>query len=248
MLSVVVFKWDPLPNQREFLASQIGKTKISYGKSHINKHFNMVKRHLQIPFQYIVICDKPLEDLHPYIQQKPLWSHHRLLGSCFTRLFTFSRDFSSYVGNRFVAMDLDMVITGDITDLLSRDEPFVYYKMRGPDGTPASGWRMNNGIYMMDTGSRHFVWEIFNNDPEDALRKRARPGSDQGWTNHIMDLANEAHWLQQRDGIYDMRQNFLEKGRTEIPQNCKIVMWPGPRDPSESAYREDYAELLSHYK
>ena len=79
-----------------------------------------------------------------------------------------------YVGDRFISMDLDMVITGDITGLLDRDEDFVYYKMRGSDGTPASGWRMNNGMYMMKTGSRNFVWEIFDKDPEDALRKRVR--------------------------------------------------------------------------
>jgi hypothetical protein len=36
-----------------------------------------------------------------------------------------------------------MIITGDITPLLDRDESFVYFKMRGSDGT---GWRMNNGF------------------------------------------------------------------------------------------------------
>ena len=63
-----------------------------------------------------------------------------------------------------------------------------------------------------------------------------------------MDLANEAHWQQERDGIYDMRQNFLEKDRTDIPENCKIVMWPGPRDPSKSTYQTLYSEILSHYR
>jgi hypothetical protein len=208
----------------------------------------MVKRNLSTPFRYILITDNPVENLNENIIQKQLWSHHRLLGSCFTRLFTFSTEFSSYVGDRFISMDLDMVITGDITGLLDREEDFVYYKMRGSDGTPASGWRMNNGMYMMKTGSRKFVWEIFDKDPEDALRKRVRPGSDQGWTNYIMDLANEAHWQQEKDGIYDMRQNFLEKDRAVMPENCKIVMWPGPRDPSESAYQIQYSEILSHYR
>jgi len=225
MLSVVVFTWTPYGDQKESIPSQ---NIVKYGAEHVNKHFRMVSQNLNIPFRYHLFTDKIYGEYDEGIKVQPLWDICRDLGGCYNRLYTFSGEMSLLIGERAVYMDLDMIITGDITPLLDRDESFVYFKMRGSNGT---GWRMNNGLYMMDTGRRSFVWEKFIESPEYAIANRKGPGTDQGWTNAVLDLDSEAHWTQGKY-IYDMRQDFLETGRTELPDDCRIVTWAGPRDPT----------------
>lgn len=243
VLSVVVFKWKPLEDQLEFIPTQIGDSKVDYGVDHVNFHYHMLKMNLKMPFRYILITDEISPEVHGDIIQLPLWDKHRELGGCFHRLFTFSKEFEQYVGKRFVSMDLDMIITGDLTALFNNDKDFVYYKMRGGDGT---GWRMNNGMYMMNTGARSFVWEQFDADPKKVMDMRVGPGTDQGVTNALLDLDKEYHWIQ-GDGILDMRQDFIEAGRVDLPQNTRIVMWPGPRDPMNTAWREKFPWINYFY-
>lgn len=244
MLSIVVFKWEVLSNQREYIPTQIGHSKVTYDHNHVNTHFNMVSRNLKIPFKYILITDKKDDRINTDIIQLDLWPYYRELGGCYHRLFTFSKEFEEYVGSRFISMDLDMVITSDITSLLTISDDFVYYRMKGSNGT---GWRMNNGMYMMDTGSRSFVWEKFNQDPDDIMSKRNGPGTDQGVTNFLLDLEKETCWTQGKY-IFDMRQDFIEKNRTELPDDCRIVMWPGPRDPNQSQWKSRYKWIEEYYK
>ena len=244
MLTVVVFKWEPYENQLESIPTQVGNTKVNYGAEHVNKHYNMVKRHLKMPFRYVLITDLITPKINKEVEQIKMWDKHRELGGCFHRLFTFSKEFEKYVGDRFVAMVLDMVIVDDITPLFDHDLDFVYYRMRGSDGT---GWRMNNQMYMMNTGARSFVWEQFDADPKKVMDMRVGPGTDQGVTNALLDLENEPHW-QQGTGILDMRQDFLETGRVDIPQNTKIIMWPGPRDPGSADFQQHFPWINEHYK
>lgn len=225
MLSVVVFTWTPFLDQRESIPSQ---KIVKYGSNHVNKHYRMIKNNLKIPFKYYLFTDKIYGEYDEGIEVLRLWDICRDLGGCYNRLYTFSQEMRDFVGDRAVYMDLDMVVTGDITSLLDRKEDFVYFKMRGSNGT---GWRMNNGIYMMDTGSRSYVWEKFIENPQKAIANRKGPGTDQGWTNAILPLDEEYHWSQ-GEHIFDMRQDFLETGRTELPEDCRIVMWAGPRDPT----------------
>lgn len=245
MLTIVTFKWEPLPNQLESIPTQTGATKVTYGADHVNRHYNMVKRNLNIPFRYILMTDDITPKINKEVEQYKLWNTHRNLGGCYHRLFTFSKEFEKCGGERFIQMDLDMIITGDITPLLDRDEDFVYYRMKGPDG---SGFRMNNGMYMMNTGSRSFVWETFNENPRKAMSLRKGNGTDQGVTNSMLDLENEAHW-DQGDMIYDMRQDFIEKQKVDLPEDCRIVMWPGPRDAIKNPeWADQYPWIKEHYK
>lgn len=250
MLSIVTFKWEPLANQLESIPTQVGPTKVDYGSDHVNIHYNMIRRNLSIPFRYVLFTDKRDYTINENVIQLDLWNTFRELGGCYHRLYTFSNQMRAMVGDRFVCMDLDMIITGDITSLLTREEDFVYYRMRGSDG---SGWRMNNGMYMMNAGARNHIWEIFKDAPKASMEKRVGPGTDQGWTNFCVQKLHpqkyyDAYWEQGVDGIYDMRQDIIETGRTTLPNDCKILMWPGPRDPQQKQFREKYKFIVDFYK
>lgn len=259
MINIVVTSWIPKKNQKFYLASEKGPSKIHYDNEHINIHFNMVNRHLHIPFAYHLFADREIAGLNENIIQHDLWEKYREFGGCYHRLYTFSKNMNKYFSGRFVSMDLDMIIVDDITGLITRKEDFVFFKNRvGPNPQDAfeldnlhpvgCGWRMSNSVYMMDIGARSFVWEDFDNDPEKAIEKRKGPGSDQSWCNYVLNLKNENFWEQGKDGIYDFRQDFLKMKLNKIPHNAKIVVFSGPRDPSQSIWKNEYGFLIEHWR
>lgn len=242
MINIVVFVWDPLPDQQHSIPSQ---KIVRYTEQHIETHYRMIERNLNTDFRYIVFSDRSLDLNIPAVVYK-LWDKHRDLGGCFHRLQTYSVNMAEYFSDQpFVCMDLDMVITGDITDIVTREGDFVYYKMPGADGT---GSRFNCGLYKFGyPGSRDSVWFEFNNNPPRAIElSKDIAGTDQGWVNYCMDLDNELCW-DINDGIYDFRIHLLEKGITDLPEDAKIVMWPGPRDPSQQQWQEKYSWIKQHY-
>lgn len=237
-LSVVCFKWSPFEDQVFSIPSQ---EIIQYTSEHVNTLYSMVSRHLHMPFEMVCVTDDPT-GIHPDIRIVPLWDKFRKLGGCYNRLYTFSRDMESILGPRFICLDMDLVLVADITPLLQRDEDFVFYKMRGPQGL-----RLNGGMFMMNAGAREFVWTDFESNPADAIAQSEYiVGTDQAWMQHRLGLEEPCWTLE--DGIYDMRMDFLETGMKDIPMDARIIMWPGPRDPSHQEWREAYPWIESNYK
>jgi len=242
MINIVVFVWDPLPDQKHSIPSQ---KIVRYTEEHIETHYRMVERNMSEEFRYVVFSDRSLDLNIPAVVYR-LWDKCRDLGGCYNRLYTYSYEMMNYLGDQpFVCMDLDMVITGDITDIVMKEGDFVYYKMPGPDG---SGSRFNCGLYKFAyPGTRDHVWSVFESDPELAMQLSTHiPGTDQGWVNYHMELDKEFYW-DKSDGIYDFRIHLLEKWITDLPTDAKIVMWPGPRDPSQDQWKEKFSWIGEHY-
>lgn len=247
MLSIVSFIWqNPKTAQYKIPTEQMG---IKYNDTYANKMYSMLSRNLTIPFKFILFVDKASEplvqNLSSEIELKPLWDTFSEMGGCYRRLYTFSSDMRELIGPRFACIDLDTVIVNNVDHIFSREEDFVYFKAPGPSGT---GSRMNCGLYMMDAGAREFVWTKFIEDPQEAkkISQAKFAGSDQAWCNYILDLDKEAYW-DISDGHYNVRQHFLEKGRTELPKDAAMIHWPGPRDPNETKWGK-YTWLKTHYK
>lgn len=244
MLNVVTFKWQQQKNEKVSIPSQL---MMSFNSEHVNIFYDMIDRHLKIPHRNVCITDDPT-GLAKNVEHIELWDKYRNLGGCYNRLYVFSEDMKYLIGDRFLCCDLDMVIVDDITTLIEKhnNKDFVYYKMRGPNGT---GSRMNNSMFMMNAGARSFVWERFNNDIENALltTKITGPGTDQAWCNYILDLNWEVCW-DINDCIYDMRLDFIESGRTNIINDARIVMFPGPRSPCQPQLQAKYPWIKQHYR
>lgn len=246
MLNIICFKWAPYADQLVTIPSQ---NVLKYMSTHINTFYNMVERNVTIPHKVTCVTDDP-GGLHPDINVVPLWDKYRQLGGCYNRLFVFSNEAGEILGNRFACLDIDMVITSNIDSLLSNEADFVYYRAPGPDG---KGGRLNGGMFMMNAGCRSFVWDEFNTNPKQSidLSKSALnkwpAGTDQAWMNYRLNIDFESYWGT-TDGIYDMRQHFIETGRVDLPDNCKIVMWPGPRDPSQPEWHKKYKWINENYR
>jgi hypothetical protein len=252
-LKIVCFKWEP-PTDKAVEKGAIrlpsvdwnsGRGICRYTAKHVNTLYNMIKRHLRIPFDFICISDHCEEDFLPEIHFIPLWDKLTHMGGCYNRMYIFSEDMKQIIGNRFVCMDLDCVIVNDITDTFDRSEDFIIWKLDLPiENHPeiVDGW-YNGSMFMMDAGARASVWNKF--DPETSPRRARVPGlcgTDQSWIRYHLG-PDEATWSS-ADGIYDLRHFFQDK----VKELTRIVFFPGTRDPSQEKWQKKYPWIKQNWK
>lgn len=220
VLSVVTWKWKPAnPEYRS-----------KFGPETVNTMRRMVARHYRWRHRFICVTDDPA-GLDPEVEVIPLWDDHSSLvhpkgnhnPSCYRRLKMFAPDASKIFGPRFVSLDLDCVITGDMQPLWDTEHDFIIYGDTNPT-TPYNG----SMIYML-AGARPQVWTQF--DPVESVRKAESLGyfgSDQAWIGACLG-PNERKFTE-RDGVYSFR-NQLGPHRQDLPERCRIVICHGQHDP-----------------
>ncbi len=235
MLSVVCWKWKPPAGYRS-----------AFGPETVNILRQMVKRHYPRRHRFICVTDDP-RGLDPGIKVIPLWDEHAGLlnpfgpsnPSCYRRLRMFSREAAELFGERFVSIDLDCVITGDLSRLWNRAEDFVAWG----DTNPTTHY--NGSMMMLRAGSRPQVWEDFDPiaSPRQA-RAAGQFGSDQAWISHRLG-PREAKWTT-ADGVYSYRVHMVRTRRYELPTAARVVFFHGNTDPwSPSAQRLPW--IKEHY-
>lgn len=212
MLSVVTFKWHTPGYRATFTAE------------HVNTLQRMVARHYPHPHRIVCITDDTA-GLHPGIDTLPLWDDHASVPNptgggrpaCYRRLRLFDRDIGRLLGPRFVLLDLDVIITGDLSPLWNRPEDAVFWR------SPGGEWPYNGAMFLLSAGARPEVWEHF--DPvvsPRATHAAGYRGSDQAWISHKLGW-NEAAWTQ-ADGVH--YYNALPRGpgrRRQLPDGARIV-------------------------
>jgi len=223
-LTFVCFKWEKA-KKGFVLPAAIAR----YTADHVNILYRMLLRHYHKPFRLICVTDDPrgieCETLR-------LWDKYKDLGGCFNRLYTFSPDVEMELGQRFVCMDLDCVITADITNLFDRDDDFVMNSYHPLPNRSAPDQYYNGGLYLMTAGSRREVWDTF--DPVMSIKliqnnPKLCIGSDQAWIRLVLGKG-EARFTN-KDGVYEARQ-FNDK----LPPDARLVFFAGARDPSQLSY------------
>lgn len=234
--SVVVWKWAKPGYRSEF------------GAAHVNTMRRMVARHYPIAHRFICITDDPT-GIDPDIEVVPLWEEHGDLRnptwpangpSCYRRLRAFAPEFEAIAGRRFVSLDLDIVITGDLRPIWNRDEDFVIY---APDST---GGNFNGSMFMMTAGCREHVWQSFDPDQSPQLSHRARvQGSDQAWIQYVLGK-DEARWTA-KDGVFAYRRDCVQARRGQLPPGARMVVFHGTPDPWDRDAQHRSAWIRDHY-
>lgn len=234
MLTIVTFLWKPPEGYRS-----------QFRAEHVRILRNMVARHYRRPHRFVAITDST--DIDPDIEVLPLWSDHSALPSphgkhqpsCYRRLKLFSRDAAQWLGERIVSLDLDCVITGDLTHLWDRSDDFVIWG----DTNPTNPY--NGSMILMNAGARPHVWETF--DPVESPKKTKAMGffgSDQAWLAACLGKG-EKRWTT-ADGVYSYRVHLVQCKR-DLPQNARVVMFHGQTDPwSEEAQKHEW--VRKHYR
>lgn len=218
-LMVVCFKWRPAPGYRSVFRAEA-----------VNTLQRMVARHYAEPHSFVCVTDDPA-GLDPSIRVVPLWSdfaqvpspHGRHNPSCYRRLKVFDPAIVDVLGPRFVCVDLDTVITGDLAPLWNRSEDFVIWGETHPTSF------YNGSMFLLSAGARPQVWTDF--DPRTSPRRAkaaGRFGSDQGWISYRLGKG-EATWGRD-DGVYSYRVH-IQPLANRLPENARMVMFHGATDP-----------------
>lgn len=226
-MSVVTFLWDD-PNYR-------WNKLFRYTPDHVDRLARAVRRNLSLEHKFICVTDYPVCEFTEPMEIVPMWEDHRDLGGCYPRLKIFSLEMRDILGERFVSFDVDIVITGSLDDLLSREEDFIAWKDINPP-TPYCG-----SMIMMTAGSRKEVWEDF-----DPIRSRDLAsmyiGTDQAWIGYRLGT-EEATWTA-NDGVYSYRK---EVRGDKLPENAKVIVFHGPYDPSQEEEQKMCPWIKDHW-
>lgn len=221
-MTFVTWLWRPHPRYRS-----------QFSFEHVNVLASMVRRHYAKPHRFLCVTDIPkgidttsVEIVKAWNDFETLQSPHGSTArqpSCYRRLRAFHPGIGSVFGDRFVSIDLDTVIVGDITSLFDRPEDFVIWKEQDPRSF------YNGSMYVLRAGSRPKVWTEFDpkRSPQKA-RAAGRFGSDQGWLSYCLG-PGEATWST-ADGVYSYRID-IEPNGGELPADARIVNFHGGTDP-----------------
>ena len=155
----------------------------------VNCLYSMVKRHLHIPFNFYCITDDSLglnRDIRVVTWPFEYAGRAR-------RLKIFDKSVQGQLGPRILQLDLDCVITGDITPLVDRKEPLVVWQSvhntRWVVGMRAEGYEggamvnniaprsnpYNASFILMDAGVFPALWDEYTVNPgaTEMFAKRA---------------------------------------------------------------------------
>jgi len=240
MLSVVCWKWST-PGYRS-----------KFGPEAVNTLKSMVDRHYQDPHRFLCVTDdavgidpsveivKPWNDFVDLPSPHDFQASSKKNPSCYRRLRAYHPEIGATFGPRFVMIDLDCVITGDLRPVWNRPEDFVSWG----DTNPQKGSHYNGSLCLMTAGCRPQVWTEF--DPKTSPAKALRAscwGSDQGWISYCLG-PKEAKWGK-ADGVYSFRNHL--QGQRQLPANAKIIVFHGRQDPW-SPESQDIPWVREHYR
>lgn len=233
-LKIVCWKWhDPNFKHRD---------SFTFTHEHVNRLKRMVARHVTIPYEFCCITDfaKGIDD---DVRIIPLWHDDKLsgLGGCYIRLKCFDPIIKDIIGERFIWLDLDMVIVRNIDHIVGRTEDFIMW------GDTAINTHYNGSICMMNAGARPMVYDTFEktSSPGQA-RSRRIVGTDQAWISYV--LGGNEKKFNKNDGVYSFRNDFVGVSRKELPSNASIIVFHGQFDPSQPRIQEDYPWVKENWK
>jgi hypothetical protein len=202
VLTVVTWLWKPPAAYRS-----------QFRAEHVNTLRAMVARHYRGPHEFACVTDMP-KGLDPRVRVVLAWNdfagvaspHGGHNPSCYRRLRAFSPEIGAVLGQRFVSLDLDTVVTGDLGPVWDRPEEFVIWGETNPRSF------YNGSMWLLTAGARPQVWQRFDpaTSPKEALAA-GRFGSDQGWLSHVLG-PGEATWTK-RDGVYSFSVHLRRSGR-----------------------------------
>lgn len=220
-LKVVCWKWAPPVGYRS-----------AFTHLQVNNLLNMVGRNYHKPFELVCITDNP-KHISSEVRIIPLAEieqfahlpspHGGLNPACYRRLWMYGEHARDYIGERFVSIDLDVVLTGDVTPVWDRPEDFMIW------GETLRRTPYNGSMQLMTAGARRQVYDEFDpeNSPRDA-RKAGFDGSDQAWISYKLG-PHERRWTKE-DGVFSFRLHVKPNGG-RMPKGARVIFFEGQVDP-----------------
>lgn len=196
-----------------------------YGAVDVVRLRNAIRKHTRLPHRFCVFVDRDRPDIPMDIERHQIVDLNLLDRSCFCRLRMFDPKWQAHHKlQRFVSLDLDLVITGEIDPLFAREESFVILqKVNKVNPNP-----FNASVMMLEAGHHSNVWSDFSIENAKRVPFHEFP-DDQGWIwSKIPDAAG---WNAGKEsGIYGFQKPGWPDG-FELPSDARIVAFIGKRKP-----------------
>lgn len=227
MISLCLFLWsDPT-----------GRRASVYSPADVARVASSIRKNMRDPHELVAITDYPAHEFPSDIRVVPLWNDFRHLGGCYTRLRAFAPDMAEIIAPRFAWLDIDTVVTGDLTTIFRRSEDAVFWRSATVSSLPYNG-----SMVMMTAGARAHLLDAF--DP-DKTPKETRAlnmiGTDQAAIAHILG-PDEAVWTSHNDGVAAFRRDCFKW----LPPDARIVFFPGKTKPTNVRTRLQHPWIEAH--
>lgn len=212
MISVVLWKWSA-PNGPGFTAL------------YVNRMASMLRRHLRIDHRVHLITDDD-QGIDRDVICLPLPTEFAGTPRCRRRMKQYDRSYAEMLGRRILSIDLDVVLTDDITPLVDRPEPVVLWKV-GYAGV------YSGSFVLYDAAALDGLYRAYAADPAGYLKATQPTGvpSDQACLNHYFGGRPVPHWTE-RDGFvtwfgagYESREHHgMGPTRSALPAGARVVV------------------------
>lgn len=178
----------------------------------------------------------------------PLWndfSHMKNesgahLPSCYRRLKLFSNEVSKQFGGRIVSLDLDVVITGDLSPLWDQKDNFLGWRVPGVVHPQV----FNGSMWMFRAGTQDPLWSkfVWNVSPTEA-NKAGYFGSDQAWISY--KIADKSRGWTREQGVLSYPR---EQRRQPLHPWVRVVIFHGKRKPWDLQTQKDSPWIADHWR
>lgn len=167
--------YDPVPEMTD------GKTRWvvclkwgnKYPSMYVNRLYNMVKRHMNVPFNFACITENS-EGLDPHINVLPLPKIEGLKGWWY-KPWVFSRDFP--LKGTILFMDLDLVVINNI-DCMWSYNPKVFCVIKDFARHNIKEWKkFNSSVFRFESGAYPHIWDNLAKNVDQTRRYHG----DQDW-------------------------------------------------------------------
>lgn len=208
----------------------------------VDRLYKGLKRNSRVPFTFYCFIDRPQKFVEGVVK-KTLWREFAELGRCYRRMRMYKGDVRDEVPHaRIVMLDIDTIVVGDVTHLLTRDESFVIWK--APSIMSGHGYTLNPSYVSMKPGAVTYVYRQFAADPKaaiEAARKEKWTGSDQSVLSHLL---RNHEIVGKADGIYSFRDDKV----VPLPKNAALVTFLGNgHDPTQNHIQNFAPWIREHW-
>lgn len=186
---------------------------------------SMLARNLQLEHRVHVITDDP-QGIDRDVIVLPLPREFAGTPRCRRRMKAYDKSYAEIIGTRILALDLDMVLTADITPIVDRPEPLVLWRV-GYAGVYSGSFQL------FDAGALDGLYRAYAADPHGFPRKAQPAGnpSDQAMLNYWLRGRTMPHWTE-RDGFCTWFGNGyagsahhgMSAARPELPKGARVVV------------------------
>lgn len=197
------------------------------GPQYINALYNGVKKHLHSPYNFICFTNERMFGLNPAVEVRPFYSpcHRGVL----PRMYMFSED-SGLFGHQVLALDLDIVIVGDLQNIAdyrgvfcsrSKFQPGQEYKL---DGDVTS--------FQACEEAEKLFWTPLKNLPHAV--EELTGGRERYWFRYVLGGACAGdRWDRIYPGQVVSYKRHVKLHGNDIPHNARIVSCHGTPRPHQ---------------